>query len=566
MVAVDVVDGTAPPEATLTANPTEVPTGGSTTLTWEATNAAVCAASGGWSGVFPPSGSQLVSGINRDTTFQLNCIGPGGNVPVTVDVLLSDVPRDPELRLEVDFSRLPVDNMVTLLWESTFTFGCTASGSWSGDKPTSGLELVGPIEVEEVYELTCDGNGGVVSATATVNFVDSDADGMPDVWEMQYFGDLSNNGLSDTDGDGLADRLEYAAGTNPLNIDTDGDGATDLEEIEFGSDPRDGTDLFQSNRPQQPVLEPYSDAPLWGFGADALNGYLDPDGDALAYSEWQFSLNASFTSLVFSREVSGRTAIDVPAGVLDPGVGYWVRTRHIDERGIPSEWSRPVPALMSTSYPNDADGNGIDDEYQAPADADANANGVADMDEGICNLYDAEGRSLVGFQTNSGVVRCYRSVPTRDVDAEGIDGETPFGFFSWRVEGLFVDPDNPAQVFVTVWLPEALDGDAGWVLFDRAGAELIDYSANATPNGNRVIISYTDGGVADEDGVVNGVIVDPSGPLFPVQSSGPGPNPAPTPGPNEPGGDSSGGSGATTPLGLLVLSSLLVWRRQRPAA
>jgi hypothetical protein len=46
---------------------------------------------------------------------------------------------------------------------------------------------------------------------------DSDGDGLPDDWEVTYFGDLTHDGSGDTDGDGLSDLAEYKAGTNPAN-------------------------------------------------------------------------------------------------------------------------------------------------------------------------------------------------------------------------------------------------------------------------------------------------------------------------------------------------------------
>jgi Tol biopolymer transport system component len=46
---------------------------------------------------------------------------------------------------------------------------------------------------------------------------DSDNDGLPDDWEVAYFGDLGRDGLGDYDGDGLTDRQEYLAGTDPTN-------------------------------------------------------------------------------------------------------------------------------------------------------------------------------------------------------------------------------------------------------------------------------------------------------------------------------------------------------------
>jgi Tol biopolymer transport system component len=46
---------------------------------------------------------------------------------------------------------------------------------------------------------------------------DSDSDGLDDTWEMAYFGNLDRDGSGDFDGDGLTDREEYRAGTDPTN-------------------------------------------------------------------------------------------------------------------------------------------------------------------------------------------------------------------------------------------------------------------------------------------------------------------------------------------------------------
>jgi hypothetical protein len=46
---------------------------------------------------------------------------------------------------------------------------------------------------------------------------DSDGDLMDDAWEMAWFGTLNRDGTSDFDGDGMPDRAEFLAGTNPTN-------------------------------------------------------------------------------------------------------------------------------------------------------------------------------------------------------------------------------------------------------------------------------------------------------------------------------------------------------------
>jgi Tol biopolymer transport system component len=47
--------------------------------------------------------------------------------------------------------------------------------------------------------------------------VDTDQDGLDDDWEVAYFGNLSRDGNADFDGDGVGDRDEFLAGTEPTN-------------------------------------------------------------------------------------------------------------------------------------------------------------------------------------------------------------------------------------------------------------------------------------------------------------------------------------------------------------
>ncbi len=57
----------------------------------------------------------------------------------------------------------------TLSWSSSDASGCAASGAWSGDKNTSGSELVGPLTAAATFTLTCSGSGGNAVVMITVN-------------------------------------------------------------------------------------------------------------------------------------------------------------------------------------------------------------------------------------------------------------------------------------------------------------------------------------------------------------------------------------------------------------
>lgn len=68
--------------------------------------------------------------------------------------------------------------------------------------------------------------------------VDTDGDGLPDTWEIDYFGNITTeDGTGDFDGDRLTNLQEFHLGTNPALKDTDGDGLSDLQETRYGTNP-----------------------------------------------------------------------------------------------------------------------------------------------------------------------------------------------------------------------------------------------------------------------------------------------------------------------------------------
>jgi hypothetical protein len=79
------------PTVSITADPTSVTSGGSSTLTWSSTNATSCTASGGWSGARGVNGSQVITNITQTQTYTLTCTGAGGSVDTSATVTVHGV-------------------------------------------------------------------------------------------------------------------------------------------------------------------------------------------------------------------------------------------------------------------------------------------------------------------------------------------------------------------------------------------------------------------------------------------------------------------------------------------
>jgi hypothetical protein len=165
-VTVDVEPLPQPTRVTLTAQPASITTGGSATLTWTASQANACTASGGWSGSKSATGGTETVTPTATTTYTLRCVGTTEetkNVTVTVSAL----PVASITSFTASPTSVSSGGSTTLSWASSNATGCTASGGWSGARATSGSVSVGPLAASTTFSLVCTGAGGA-SAPSSV--------------------------------------------------------------------------------------------------------------------------------------------------------------------------------------------------------------------------------------------------------------------------------------------------------------------------------------------------------------------------------------------------------------
>jgi hypothetical protein len=166
-----VTGGTAPPTLSFTANPATVEAGGYATLTWSARGADGCEASAGWTGSRGVTGSQQVGPVEAATEFRLSCAGPGGGVSAQVALAVDDG-SGPAITLRAEPEQVPVDGTTTLTWSAPGAESCTATGAWSGSRPTSGSITTSALAQSSSFGLSCTNANGNALSTVTVAVLD----------------------------------------------------------------------------------------------------------------------------------------------------------------------------------------------------------------------------------------------------------------------------------------------------------------------------------------------------------------------------------------------------------
>ncbi len=78
------------------------------------------------------------------------------------------------------------------------------------------LTNVGAL-AEGLYSVVLANSSGSVTSAPAALFLDADGDGLPDSWELAYFGNLIQNASGDFDGDGVSNEDEFRDSTDPTN-------------------------------------------------------------------------------------------------------------------------------------------------------------------------------------------------------------------------------------------------------------------------------------------------------------------------------------------------------------
>lgn len=385
--------------------------------------------------------------------------------------------------------------------------GSDESGD-SNEVEYAGTTTTPDTDTDSDTDVDSDGDGASDSLDAfpadPSEWIDTDGDG------------IGNNADTDDDGDGMPDSWEALYGLNPLvddaDQDLDGDGISNGEEYSAGSDP---SQVPGNNAPETPVLVNPADGAVGVALTPVLmaDSFSDIDDDAHARTTYQISTTDDFSALVFERTSALQLAeLQISELILDPETTYYWRVKYIDSRNGASEWSQVFSfTTEACEAMGDSDCNGILDDQEIGGTVDLDEDGTDDQLQAGLEAVNTED----DFNPTVAVKRLSDNVIIAGVRA--LDGDTLMvednrpdrisGLISFKLNLL----DDATTATVIVYFSQAAPDDAQWYKYDPEQGWVVYPYARFAADRMSVTITLEDGGEGDEDGVQNGVIVDPSG-------------------------------------------------------
>ena len=162
------------PTVTISANPSTVTRGKTTTISWSSTNTSACRGTGAWTGSEATSGSKPTGAITKDLTFALSCSGSGGTVSqsATVTVAASAAAATGEATLSWSAPTSNTNGTAVSLSGYHLYYGNSASSltnsiAISGANNTS-YEISGLTAGTWYFAVAADTSDGVESAQSAV--------------------------------------------------------------------------------------------------------------------------------------------------------------------------------------------------------------------------------------------------------------------------------------------------------------------------------------------------------------------------------------------------------------
>jgi hypothetical protein len=277
------------------------------------------------------------------------------------------------------------------------------------------------------------------------------------------------------------------------------------------------------NKPS--LLQPANGAVNVSLTIELVPGaYSDVNNDVHAGTRYQISTTNDFSSLILDDTSSAnRTGLELPDLLLDPDTTYYWRVRFIDEHTASSDWSDPRSfTTIDSPSAGDTNGNGILDSQEVNSPIDLDQNGQDDTTQtGIVVIQTTDTTNrYIGIKRNDNAVQI-SAVKGYGSDGMGLSFNQPAemtGLISFKL----LLPEGMTTASVTIYFSRPAPSGAQWYKYDMENGWAVYPNASFSNDRRSVTIMLEDGGAGDQDGVCNGVIVDPSGLGYRTEGGGSG--------------------------------------------
>ncbi len=160
-----IVQEQQPPSCTISADPSSVQYGGSSTLTWNSTNATSASINQGIGSV-AINGSNVVSSLLTTRTYTMTVSGPGGTANCQTAITVQQQ-QPPSCALTSNLSSVQYGGDITLSWNSSNATSASIDQG-IGSVGVNGTRIVYDIYASTIYTLTVTGPGGTANCKTTI--------------------------------------------------------------------------------------------------------------------------------------------------------------------------------------------------------------------------------------------------------------------------------------------------------------------------------------------------------------------------------------------------------------
>ena len=228
---------------------------------------------------------------------------------------------------------------------------------------------------------------------------------------------------------------------------------------------------------------------------------------------WRISTEEDMSPIVLSVPITDHNlSFQVPELVLDPDTQYYWQAKIYDEKGQLIDRTEVAPFLtILSNQSDDKNSDGILDNQEFIETSDLDEDGVSDdLQANFFCVKTSKGNGKIGVKSLSPNATIVAVKTVDDINYNNSLNKPDIMTYGLLGFKLFLNNDA-GKADVGVYFSEPIDATADCYKYDHKEGWTIMDGTIFSAGRKSITFSIVDGGFGDEDGVKNGIIVDPLG-------------------------------------------------------